>query len=37
MSVIETGLNGDETVVVDGQLLLTNGTAVEPRGSKAGA
>lgn len=37
MSVIDTGLEGDESVVVDGQLLLTNGTAVEPRSRKAGA
>lgn len=37
MSVIDTGLEGNETVVVDGQLLLTNGTAVEPRSRKAGA
>ena len=37
MSVIDTGLEGNESVVVDGQLLLTNGTAVEPRIRKAGA
>ncbi|MBB5050177.1 RND family efflux transporter MFP subunit [Afipia massiliensis] len=37
MSVIDSGLEGDESVVVDGQLLLTNGTAVEPRSRKAGA
>lgn len=37
MSVIDSGLEGDESVVVDGQLLLTNGTAVAPRSRKAGA
>jgi RND family efflux transporter MFP subunit len=37
LSVIDSGLQGDENVVVDGQLLLTNGTAVEPRSRKAGA
>jgi RND family efflux transporter MFP subunit len=36
-SVIESGLSGGETVVTDGQLLLSNGTAVETRASKAGA
>lgn len=36
-SVISEGLNGDETVVVDGQLLLSDGTRVEPRAKKAGA
>jgi RND family efflux transporter MFP subunit len=30
-SVIESGLNGGETVVTDGQLLLSNGTHVSPR------
>jgi multidrug efflux system membrane fusion protein len=30
-SVIESGLNGGETVVTDGQLLLSNGTRVDPR------
>jgi RND family efflux transporter MFP subunit len=37
VSVISEGLTGDETVVVDGQLLLSNGTRVEPRAKKAGA
>jgi RND family efflux transporter MFP subunit len=37
MSVIDSGLEGGESVVVDGQLLLTNGTAVEQRNRKAGA
>ena len=36
-SVITTGLSGNEEVVVDGQLLLTQGTQVEPRKRKAGA
>jgi RND family efflux transporter MFP subunit len=36
-SVITTGLSGNEEVVVDGQLLLTQGTQVEPRQRKAGA
>ena len=31
------GLAGDESVVVDGQLLLSDGTRVEPRNKKAGA
>jgi multidrug efflux system membrane fusion protein len=30
-SVLAEGLNGGETVVTDGQLLLANGTRVEPR------
>jgi RND family efflux transporter MFP subunit len=34
-SVIESGLSGGETVVTDGQLLLSNGTRVNPRGAKA--
>lgn len=34
--IIESGLNGGETVVTDGQLLLSNGTQVNPRGAKAG-
>jgi RND family efflux transporter MFP subunit len=34
-SVIESGLNGGETVVTDGQLLLSNGTQVNPRVPKA--
>jgi membrane fusion protein, multidrug efflux system len=33
-SVIESGLNGGEIVVTDGQLLLSNGTRVNPRGAK---
>ncbi len=37
MSVISEGLSGGETVVVDGQLLLSDGTRVEPRTKKAGA
>ena len=36
-SVISEGLSGDETVVVDGQLLLSDGSRVEPRARKAGA
>ena len=31
MSVIAEGLSGDESVVVDGQLLLSDGSRVEPR------
>jgi membrane fusion protein, multidrug efflux system len=34
-SVIETGLNGGETVVTDGQLQLSSGTRVNSRGAKA--
>jgi membrane fusion protein, multidrug efflux system len=34
-SVIASGLNGGETVVTDGQLLLSNGAAVNPRAAKA--
>jgi len=37
LSVISEGLVGGETVVVDGQLLLTDGTRVEARTKKAGA
>jgi RND family efflux transporter MFP subunit len=37
MSVITEGLSGDENVVVDGQLLLSDGSRVEPRAKKAGA
>jgi len=37
MSVISEGLAGGESVVSDGQLLLSDGTRVEPRGKKAGA
>jgi RND family efflux transporter MFP subunit len=36
-SVISEGLSGDESVVVDGQLLLTDGSRIEPRTRKAGA
>lgn len=37
ISVIGSGLVGDEDVVTDGQLLLSNGIAVESRPRKAGA
>ena len=37
MSVIATGLSGGEDVIIDGQLLLSEGTLVAPRGPKAGA
>jgi len=37
VSVISEGLSGDESVVTDGQLLLSDGTSVEPRPRKAGA
>ena len=37
ISVIAEGLSGDEDVVVDGQLLLSNGSRVEARARKAGA
>ena len=36
-SVIGKGLTENETVVVDGQLLLSNGTRVAPREMKAGS
>ena len=36
-SVIEQGLAGDELVVTDGHLLLSNGTRVEPRERRAGS
>src|SRR6267142_6842437 len=36
-SVIAEGLSGGESVVVDGQLLLSDGSRVEPRARKAGA
>jgi multidrug efflux system membrane fusion protein len=36
-SVIASGLTGGETVVTDGQLLLSNGTKVAPRGAPAGS
>jgi multidrug efflux system membrane fusion protein len=34
-TVIASGLSGGETVVTDGQLLLSSGTQVNPRGAKA--
>jgi multidrug efflux system membrane fusion protein len=34
-SVVGAGLSGGEIVVTDGQLLLSNGTRVSPRGTKA--
>jgi RND family efflux transporter MFP subunit len=37
LSVITEGLSGNEDVVVDGQLLLSSGSRVEPRARKAGA
>lgn len=37
LSVISEGLSGSEEVVVDGQLLLSDGTRIEPRARKAGA
>ena len=37
LSVIKTGLNGDETVVTDGQLLLNDGVRVEARPQGGGA
>src|ERR1044072_5600673 len=37
ISVIAEGLSGGESVVVDGQLLLSDGTRVESRARKAGA
>jgi RND family efflux transporter MFP subunit len=36
-SVIAEGLSGGENVVVDGQLLLSDGSRVEPRARKTGA
>jgi multidrug efflux system membrane fusion protein len=36
-SVIASGLAGGETVVTNGQLLLSNGTKVAPRGPKVGS
>jgi RND family efflux transporter MFP subunit len=36
-SVVATGLSGGEDVVIDGQLLLSEGTQVAPRAPKAGA
>jgi RND family efflux transporter MFP subunit len=37
ISVVASGLSGGEDVVVDGQLLLSEGTPVAPRAPKAGA
>jgi RND family efflux transporter MFP subunit len=37
ISVIASGLSGGEDVVVDGQLLLSEGTPVAPRAPRAGA
>jgi RND family efflux transporter MFP subunit len=37
ISVVATGLSGGEDVIVDGQLLLSEGTPVAPRAPKAGA
>jgi RND family efflux transporter MFP subunit len=37
LSVVTKGLSGGEDVIVDGQLLLSEGTLVAPRGPKAGA
>lgn len=37
VSVITSGLDGTEEVVIDGQLLLSNGSKVEVRPRKAGA
>src|SRR5665213_1663014 len=34
LSVISSGLTGGETIVTDGQLLLSNGTRVNPRNAK---
>jgi RND family efflux transporter MFP subunit len=36
-SVVASGLSGGEDVIVDGQLLLSEGTPVAPRAPKAGA
>ena len=36
-TVLESGLEGGETVVTEGQLLLTNGSRVAPRAAKPGA
>jgi hypothetical protein len=36
-SVISAGLSGGEDVVIDGQLLLSEGTRVEVRTPRAGA
>jgi multidrug efflux system membrane fusion protein len=36
-AVISEGLEGGETVVTNGHLLLANGTKVAPRDAKAGS
>jgi len=36
-TVLESGLNGGETVVTEGQLLLSNGSKVSARQIKAGS
>jgi RND family efflux transporter MFP subunit len=36
-SVIASGLQGGETVVINGQLLLSNGTKITARGPKVGS
>lgn len=36
-AVIAKGLSGGETVVIDGQMLLSDGTKVAPRGPKVGS
>ena len=36
-TVLASGLDGGETVVTEGQLLLTNGSRVSPRSAKPGA
>lgn len=36
-SIVSAGLNGGESVVTEGQLLLSEGTLVQPREPKAGA
>ena len=37
MSIVATGLAGGEDVIVDGHLLLSEGTPVAPRAPKAGS
>jgi hypothetical protein len=36
-AVLESGLEGGETVVTEGQLLLTNGSRVAPRRANVGS
>jgi hypothetical protein len=36
-AIIESGLDGGETVVTEGQLQITNGSRVAPRAPKAGS